>query len=73
MASTIKTLNVKELSILLNRTVDTIYEDRRKRPNSLPPCLKIPGTSKLIWLESTVEEWLEGCIEKRKGDSRKNH
>jgi len=43
-----KTLTVKELSVILNRTVDTIYEDRRRRPNSLPPSLKIPGTKKLL-------------------------
>ena len=68
-----KTLNVQELSTLLNRKVDTIYEDRRRRPQSLPPCLKIPGTSKLLWLESTVEEWLQNCEEKRRVNTRKNH
>ncbi len=65
----IKTLDVEELAVILHNTVDTIYEYRRTRPQSIPPCLKIEGT-KLLWLESTVEEWLEKRVEKPIGRPR---
>ncbi len=41
----IKTLDVEELAVILHNTVDTIYEYRRTRPQSIPPCLKIEGIS----------------------------
>jgi len=44
----IKTLDVEELAVILHKIVDTIYEYRRTRPQSIPPCLKIEGTSKPI-------------------------
>jgi hypothetical protein len=46
---------------LIHRTVATIKVDARRRPESLPPRLKIPGSSKLLWLESDVMEWLQSC------------
>ncbi len=45
----IKTLDVEELAVILHKTVDTIYEYRRTRPQSIPPCLKIEGTSKAYY------------------------
>lgn len=67
-----KTLNVKQISALLHKSVDTIYNDVSRRANSLPPRLIIPGSSKLLWLESDVLDWLEKCREKRKGRPREN-
>lgn len=46
---------------LIHRTVATIKVDARRRPESLPPRLKIPGSAKLLWLESDVIEWLQSC------------
>jgi hypothetical protein len=46
------------LSQLLHRRVSTIRCDAHRRPQSLPPRLQIPGTSKLIWVEADVLEWL---------------
>lgn len=46
---------------LLHRTVETIKVDARRKPDSLPPRLKIPGSSKLLWLESDVVAWLQSC------------
>ena len=64
------TLDVEELAVILHKSKQSIYMDRRRRPNSLSPRVKIPGSSKLLWLESTVEEWLEKRIEKRTGRPR---
>jgi hypothetical protein len=56
---TIKTLGVEELSVLLRRAVDTIRSDARRRPETLPPRIVIPGTSKLLWLEEDVVNWMK--------------
>lgn len=56
---TIKTLGVEELSVLLRRAVDTIRSDARRRPETLPPRIVIPGTSKLLWLEEDVANWMK--------------
>jgi hypothetical protein len=58
---TIKTLGPEDLAPLLRRTVNTIKTDARRRPESLPPRLEIPGSRKLMWLESDVIEWLQAC------------
>jgi hypothetical protein len=46
---------------LIHRTVSTIKVDARRRPDSLPPRLLIPGSAKLLWLESDVLDWLQSC------------
>lgn len=57
----LKILDPDDLAPILRRTVSTIKVDARRRPQSLPPRLKIPGSSKLIWLEKDVLEWLDSC------------
>lgn len=56
-----KTLTAEDLAPILHRTVETIKTDARRRPQSLPPRLRIPGSSRLLWLESDVNEWLNKC------------
>lgn len=56
-----KTLSVDEIATLLHKTPRTIREDARRRPHSLPPRLRIPGSDRMLWLESDVIEWLESC------------
>jgi hypothetical protein len=62
--SDLKILEAEDLVPILRRTAGTIKADARRRPQTLPPRLRIPGSSKLIWLERDVIEWLEGCREK---------
>jgi hypothetical protein len=61
--SDLKILDADDLVPILRRTAETIKTDARRRPQSLPPRLRIPGSSKLIWLEKDVLEWLDGCRE----------
>ena len=61
MNAALKTLGPEDLAPLLRRTVNTIKTDARRRPESLPPHLEIPGSRKLMWLESDVIEWLQAC------------
>lgn len=46
---------------LVHRSIETIKVDARRKPNSLPPRLSIPGSTKLLWLEKDVLEWIEKC------------
>lgn len=54
-----KTLGPDELAVLLRRTPKTIRSDANRRPHTLPPRLKIPGSRTLLWLEADVVQWLE--------------
>lgn len=58
MNTTEKTLGPDDLAKILHRKESTIRTDCRRRPQSLPPRLKIPGSRRLLWLESEVSKWL---------------
>lgn len=55
----IKMLRAEDLAPLLGRAASTIKTDARRRPESLPPRLRIPGSNRLMWLESDVVEWID--------------
>ena len=59
--SSLKTLGPEDLAPLLRRTVDTIRTDARRRPETLPPRLRIPGSTRLMWLEDDVINWINSC------------
>lgn len=55
---TLKMLKAEDLAPLLGRAVSTIKTDVRRRPETLPPRLKIPGSNRLVWVEADVIEWI---------------
>jgi predicted DNA-binding transcriptional regulator AlpA len=55
----IRTLTPEELAPILGRAASTIRTDVRRRPQTLPPRLRIPGSNRLLWLETDVAEWFE--------------
>lgn len=57
----LKTLGVAELSVLIHRAVPSIKSDLTRKPESLPPRIKMPGSKRLLWLEHDVIEWLQMC------------
>jgi predicted DNA-binding transcriptional regulator AlpA len=59
--SSIKIMTADDLSPLLGRAVNTIKTDVRRRPETLPPRLRIPGSNRLLWLEQDVIDWLNQC------------
>ena len=59
--SNLKTLTAEDLAPLLGRAASTIKTDVRRRPDSLPPRLKIPGSNRVLWLEADVLEWIQTC------------
>lgn len=64
---TLKMLKAEDLAPLLGRAVSTIKTDVRRRPETLPPRLKIPGSNRLVWVEADVIEWIN---EQRKASKR---
>lgn len=56
-----KTMTAEDLAPLLGRAASTIKTDVRRRPETLPPRLKIPGSNRVLWLEADVHEWLDSC------------
>lgn len=62
----IKILGVEELAPIVQREVRTIKADVSRRPDSLPPRLRIPQSNKLLWLESDVLTWLNDCRESQR-------
>ena len=52
------TLRAEDLAPLLGRAASTIKADANRRPHTLPPRLRIPGSRRLLWLEADVHEWL---------------
>ncbi len=63
----LKMMKAEDLAPLLGRAVSTIKTDVRRRPESLPPRLKIPGSNRLVWVEADVIEWIN---EQRKASKR---
>lgn len=55
----IKMLTAEDLEPILGRKASTIRTDVRRRPSTLPPRFQVPGTKKLMWLESDVLAWVE--------------
>ena len=55
---------------LLRRKIITIKLDAYRKPESLPPRLLIPGSTKLLWLETDVLDWINSCREKKDEPAR---
>ncbi len=58
-----KLLDVSDLAKLLHKTKRTVEVDVTRRPESLPPRLRLPGSRKVLWLESDVHQWLNALRE----------
>jgi predicted DNA-binding transcriptional regulator AlpA len=52
-------MTIHELADILNRSPATIATQVSKSPEKLPPRLMLPGSRKVLWLKSDVEEWIE--------------
>jgi hypothetical protein len=59
MVDSTETMDANDLAKMLKRAPDTIRTDARRRPGTLPPRLKVPGSGRLLWLKDDVKAWLE--------------
>jgi predicted DNA-binding transcriptional regulator AlpA len=51
-------LTVEVLATRIHKSVSSIRSDATRNPKSLPPICRLPGTKRLLWRESDVEQWL---------------
>ena len=58
--SVVTTHDVEEVAVFLKKSVPTIYSDSKRRPESLPPRIKIPGSSRLLF--ANLHQWASGLI-----------
>ena len=49
---------VEQLSLLLNKAPATIFADRCRAPERVPPAFMPPGTKQPLWILTDVIEWL---------------
>jgi len=57
-------LTKKEVSKLLGITESTLSTAMTRRPESLPPWFKRPGSKRPMWFLETVNAFLHECAEK---------
>lgn len=56
---------------LLGLEESTVKTDVRRKPQSLPPRLMIPGSSKLRWVEEDVLDWINSFRPKKEEEKKK--
>lgn len=61
MTAPLKIITVEDLSAILHKEPSTIRRDVSRAPERLPPKLDIPGSNKLLWLLTDVNEWIQNC------------
>lgn len=52
-----------QLALYLKRSPTTIQVDHSRRPETLPPSVKVPGCRGLRWRWGTVVEWVREAAE----------
>lgn len=60
----LKLLGINELSAVLHRSPKTVRSDVTRRPETLPPRVRVPGGRKVLWRAQDVAAWLERNVER---------
>ena len=55
-----KLLTVDEVAKIIRKKSETIYKDRIRRPNSVPPFFTQPGCRQLVCEEDVLISWIRG-------------
>ena len=53
------TITSSELAAILGLSPNTIHSALIRRPDRLPPPIRIPGANRLIWRRSDVDAWID--------------
>lgn len=56
-------LTVEQLSVYIHKSVASIRCDATRKPHSLPPICRLPGTKRLLWRMEDVERWLADHVD----------
>lgn len=54
-----KTINAYQLAEIVGLSPYSIHSTLVRRPERLPPPIKVPGSNKLLWYVHEVYDWLE--------------
>lgn len=57
-------LTVADLAAILRLSPKTLKSDVSRRPETLPPRVRVPGGRRVLWRAKDVEAWLEQRVEK---------
>jgi len=58
-------LTVEQLSKYICKSVASIRCDATRKPRSLPPICRLPGTKRLLWRMEDVERWVAEHVDAR--------
>jgi len=58
MDSPIEILNISQLAAMLHKSPSTVATEASTRPDKLPPRLCLPGSRRVLWLRTDVEDWI---------------
>jgi len=64
MREELKLLGVEDLATILRRSPKTVRSDVTRRPETLPPRVRVPGGRKVLWRAQDVETWLADRVER---------
>lgn len=53
-------LTIDDLAKILRRSPSTIRCDVTRRPETLPPPVRVPGGRRVLWREEDVQAWIAG-------------
>lgn len=56
-------LTVEELARSIRKSVASIRSDVSRKPQSLPPICRLPGTKRLLWRKCDVDTWLAQYVQ----------
>lgn len=62
--SELELLGINDLARILHRSVKTVRSDVTRRPETLPPRVRVPGGRKVLWRAQDVASWLEEKVER---------
>jgi hypothetical protein len=55
-------LSVEQLAVVLHKSPASIRSDASRKPSSLPPICRLPGTKRLLWRKQDVDTWVAEFI-----------
>ena len=52
-------IGIDELSLMLDRSTNTLRVDSTRRPETLPPRVKLPGSRRILFKIGDVRKWID--------------
>ncbi len=62
-------IGIDELAKMIDRKRNTIRVDVTRRPDTLPPKVKLPGSRRVLFKKDDVKKWIDSFTEGEKDGS----